>query len=34
VKKRCNRKILEREALIKRRRQQRFEGLSEEESPL
>jgi hypothetical protein len=32
TKKRCNRKILEREAFIKRRRQQRLEGLPEEES--
>jgi hypothetical protein len=30
AKKRCNWKILEREALIKRRRKQRLEGLSEE----
>jgi hypothetical protein len=33
TKKQCNRKILEREALIKCRHQQRLEGLSEEESP-
>jgi hypothetical protein len=32
AKKRCNRKILEREAFIKCRRQQRLEGLPEEES--
>jgi hypothetical protein len=34
VKKWCNRKILEFEALIKHRRKQRIEGLFEEESPL
>jgi hypothetical protein len=34
AKKRRNRKILEREALIKRRHKQRLEGLPEEESPL
>jgi hypothetical protein len=33
MKKRRNRKILEHEALIKRCRQQRLEGLPEEESP-
>jgi hypothetical protein len=33
VKTRRNRKIHEREALLKRRRQQRLEGLPEEESP-
>jgi hypothetical protein len=33
AKKRGNRKILEREALIKRCRQQRLEGLPKEESP-
>jgi hypothetical protein len=33
VKMRCNRKIHEREALLKRHRQQRLEGLPIEESP-
>jgi hypothetical protein len=33
VKTRCDRKIHEREALLKRHRQQRLEGLPEEESP-